>query len=304
VNRIDRLFGILLMFQTHRLVRSQDIAARFEISERTVYRDIAALLQLGVPIIARTGEGYALSDGYFLPPLIFTEAEASALFLAASMLKASGNLEADVQQALDKLKAALPARTLRKASADAEMIQFFIPKGRFNLSTPYLATLKRAINEQCVVFIHYHSWSEQVTTEREIEPLELSFSNGAWYCTAFCRLRRDLRDFRLERIEMLRLTTQQFSRDTHNSTPAADPIEVVLRFDASSVRWVHERQHYGFIDEMPDQVDSVIMRYRVERLVEMKHWLLSWGSAAQVLEPEALRQMLREEVEKMLHHLT
>ncbi len=304
MNRIDRLFGILLMLQTHRLVRSQDIAERFEISERTVYRDIAALLQLGVPIISRAGEGYALSEGYFLPPLIFTEAEASALFLAASMLKASGNLEADVQQALDKLKAALPPRTLRQASADAEMIQFFMPKGRFNLSTPYLTTLKRAINEQRVVFIRYHSWSEQVTTEREIEPLELSFGDGAWYCTAFCRLRRDVRDFRLERIEVLKLTAQRFTRTPHNSPSIREPIEVTVRFPANSARWVRERQHYGFVEETPDGEQAVIMRYRLDRLVEIKHWLLSWGGAAQVLEPEMLRQMLREEVEKMQHLLT
>ncbi|MCP5097496.1 MAG: WYL domain-containing protein, partial [Chloroflexi bacterium] len=86
MNRVDRLMAYLLMFQSRGLMRAQDFAAQFEISERTVYRDIQALSEVGVPIAAMPGEGYRLMDGYYLPPITFTPEEARALFLAVSML--------------------------------------------------------------------------------------------------------------------------------------------------------------------------------------------------------------------------
>ena len=85
MNRVDRLIAYLVMFQSRSLIRAQDLAAHFEISERTVYRDIDALSQVGVPIYGVAGEGYRLMEGYYLPPVTFSPAEARALALALSM---------------------------------------------------------------------------------------------------------------------------------------------------------------------------------------------------------------------------
>ena len=113
MNRVDRLFGILLQLQHRRRVRAQDLAAIFEVSERTVYRDMTALSEVGVPIIALPGEGYELMEGYYLRPLVFTPDEASALSLAAQMFmsQASGRVAAAAHLALAKLTAVLPAAT-------------------------------------------------------------------------------------------------------------------------------------------------------------------------------------------------
>ncbi|MCB0126930.1 MAG: HTH domain-containing protein, partial [Caldilineaceae bacterium] len=82
MNRVDRLLGYLLVFQSHDLVRARDLATRFEVSERTVYRDIEALYEVGVPLVGMPGEGYQLMPGYYLPPVMFNTGEAQALFLA------------------------------------------------------------------------------------------------------------------------------------------------------------------------------------------------------------------------------
>lgn len=93
MNRIDRLFGILLQLQSKKRVHSKEMATAFEVSERTIFRDIAALIEMGVPIITEWGEGYELMEGFYLPPLIFTPDEASSLFLGARILsrQAAGN---------------------------------------------------------------------------------------------------------------------------------------------------------------------------------------------------------------------
>lgn len=110
MNRIDRLFAITLLLQAKGRVRARDLATWFEVSERTIYRDMGALSESGVPVISLPGEGYELMEGFYLPPLLFTPAEASALFLGAQMLAshATGRLPASAQQALDKVAAILP----------------------------------------------------------------------------------------------------------------------------------------------------------------------------------------------------
>ena len=96
MNRIDRLFAITLLLQARGRLRAKDLAVWFEVSERTIYRDIAALSESGVPVVSLPGEGYELMEGFFLPPLLFTSVEASALLLGAQMLTshATGRLPA------------------------------------------------------------------------------------------------------------------------------------------------------------------------------------------------------------------
>lgn len=119
MNRIDRLFGILLILQNQPRVRAQDLAERFEVSKRTVYRDITALSEMGVPIVSLPGEGYELMEGFYLPPLIFTDDEAIALFLGARLLiqQAAGALTVKAEQALAKIAVALPQETRQRVEA-------------------------------------------------------------------------------------------------------------------------------------------------------------------------------------------
>jgi predicted DNA-binding transcriptional regulator YafY len=303
MNRIDRLFGILLMLQMRPVIRAAEIAARYEISERTVYRDIAALLELGVPIIAQAGEGYSLPEGFYLPPLVFTPSEASALFLGVKMLAASGNLPVESGQVLHKLTAALPGRTLTAVTRQAEIIEFIMPKGQFDLNAPYLADLQTAILQHRLVHLHYHSQKEDAPTERDLEPLALSYSQGAWYVMGYCRLRQDYRSFRLDRVEKVALLRDQFEpRPMPN--PVIIPVMVEIRFPVGQIRWVRERQHYGFLAERMDGDQHIIMTYQMQHIREIKNWLLAWGAEAEPLQPPELRQLIREELERWRTLLT
>lgn len=306
MNRIDRLFAILLLIQRKRRVRALDLARAFEVSERTIYRDMTALSESGVPIVALPGAGYELVEGYYLPPLLFTPAEASALFLGVQMLMAhtEGRLNTDADHALAKVAVVLPRMLRQNAERLASSIEFFIPRARFDIDDPHLAALQQAIQERRVVRLHYHSYSRDETIERAVEPRALTYANGAWYLNGYCRLRQDMRGFRLSRIERLELLREIFEpHETQSSEP--EPILARVRFDPSVARWVRERQHYAFVaEERSDSETGPVMIYRIQALSELAPWLLGWGASAEALDPPELRKQLREEALKLAQLLT
>ncbi|MGH2593538.1 MAG: helix-turn-helix transcriptional regulator [Anaerolineae bacterium] len=304
MNRIDRLFAILLRLQSKKQIRAQDLAKVFEVSQRTIYRDIAALSEMGVPIVSLPGEGYELMEGFYLPPLIFTPAEASALFLGAHMLvgQAAGQLPADAERALTKIAAVLPHATRQQVERLNEIIHFVLPQARFNLDDPRLVSLQQAILERRVVHLQYHSYSRNETTKRDVEPHQLTYSNGAWYVTGYDRLRQAIRAFRLDRVDGLKLLAEPF-KPRSSEQPATEPIIVRVRFAEGVVRWVRERQHYAFQQEELTP-DGTVMTYRLNTLSEMTPWLLGWGASAEVLSPPELRREIRQIALKLADILT
>ena len=307
MKRLDRLFAVLGLLQGRRRVRARDLAARLEVSERTIYRDVAALSEAGVPVVALPGAGYELAEGFFLPPLVFTPAEASALTLGARLLaaQAAGRVPADARGALEKLAAVLPAATRQEIDRLTEVIHLTSRRRLFDLDDPRLAALQAAVRARRVVRLRYHAFGSGEVTEREVEPRRLQYAGGAWYLHAYCRARRGERDFRLERIDAYELLAETFApRDGPGEAGpprgAPEPVLVRVRFEAAAVRWVREWQHQGLSGEEPAGEDgSVVMRYAVEAPLEMRPWLLGWGAGAEVLEPPALRAALRDEATRL-----
>jgi predicted DNA-binding transcriptional regulator YafY len=302
MNRIDRLFAILLVLQNRRTVRASEIAQRFEITERTVYRDIAALIEMGVPIVSLPGVGYQMMDGFYLPPLVFTPDEASALFLGAHMLTATGNFPEATQRAIEKLATALPRRTRQTAQGLAEIIQFFLPRNPFHLDAPHLVRLREAILQRRVIAIRYHSRLGDTVTEREVDPYGLTVSETAWYFHGYCHLRQDVRSFRLDRVESLSVLERSFDTPVSSLPPTIPELHTIrLKVNADAARWVRERQHYGYVGEEISS-EIVVMTYHVELFSEIQAWILAWGAAVEVLEPSTLRLAIADEVAAMLDH--
>jgi predicted DNA-binding transcriptional regulator YafY len=307
MNRVDRLFAILLLLQRKRRVRALDLAQAFEVSERTIYRDMEALSESGVPVLGTPGEGYELMQGYFLPPLLFTAAEANALFLGARMMIGftKGKVAADAEQALNKITVILPESMRTELQRLSEIIGFYPVGARFDLYETHLATFQQAIREQRIVHMRYHSFSQDETTERDFEPDRLYYLNGQWYVDGLCRLRQDWRAFRLNRIESLQLLPNHFEKHSPVAFTPGQPLTVRVRLAARVIRWVRERQYYSFQSEEPAQdSDDVIMTYHVDRCIDILPWLLSWGSAATPLEPDELRELVQREALAMLEGLS
>jgi predicted DNA-binding transcriptional regulator YafY len=305
MNRIDRLFAILLSLQHRRRVRAGDLAEQFEVSKRTIYRDLSALNQMGIPLAALPGEGFELVEGYYIPPLMFTEPEAIAMILGSRLLmqQAAGSLTQGAGQALSKITVALPDQVRAKAEALTSVIGFITPDAKFNLDDPQLLTLQKAIQEKRVIHILYRAYQKEATTERDVEPHQLFYSDGVWYLEGYCRLRKDIRAFRLSRIEAITTRQETFSKRRAAKPKQQKKTEIKIRFAEGFARWVRERQHYGFQSE-ESLADAVIMIYQVDDFSEITPWILGWGDGAEVLSPKELRQSLRETARKLADLLT
>jgi predicted DNA-binding transcriptional regulator YafY len=302
MNRTDRLFAITVMLQRRARVRAADLAETFGVSERTIYRDMAALNEGGIPIVSLPGAGYELMSGYTLPPLAFTPAEATALALGSRLLaqQAAGRWPASAETALAKIVAILPAAVRQQADRLTDIVHFVTPAARFDLDDPRLATLRQAIVERRVVWLRYHGRARDEATERAVEPTRLTYADGTWFLSAYCRLREGPRAFRLDRIEELELLAERFMPRAVDPPPAGEPSTVHVRVGARAARWVRERQHYAFVGEATDpDGDGVIMTYRPDAATELTPWLLAWGAAVEVLTPLELRAAIRREAQAL-----
>jgi predicted DNA-binding transcriptional regulator YafY len=305
MNRVDRLLGYLIVFQSRKLVRAQDLAARFEVSERTVYRDVEALVELGVPLVGVAGEGYRLMEGYSLPPIMFTEAETHALFLAIAMfsgLTQDGPTKEAAASALEKVQAILPAAMLERAQALQKVLGFYAA-GRppVNLDDERFVQLQRAIDHRQVVYLHYHAQHTNVISAREVEPLYLAFLDNAWLLHGYCRLRQDYRNFRLDRIDQLTLRNETFTpRPIKLPNRSTETMRVLVRFDADIVRWVREAQHITFAGVVSeDEEGAVVMAYQISSSANFTRWLMSWGEAMEVIAPQEMRAAIARAAKEM-----
>src|SRR5215813_11852450 len=215
MNRVDRLMAIVVRLQSRRVVRAEDIAAYFEISVRTVYRDLAALGEAGIPIIAEPGIGYSLVKGYHLPPVMFTPEEASALSIGGKLVEnlTDASLRKQMDSALAKIRSVLPRDRqdyldrLERSTAVVSRGLTPIPR----LSSEALIPIQRALAERRVLAMDYQGIQRKDLTRRQVEPLGLVYYSDNWHLIAYCRLRRDVRDFRTDRICKLQVQSELFS---------------------------------------------------------------------------------------------
>lgn len=208
--RLARLTAITTQLQSKRLVTARDIAEKHDVSIRTVYRDIRTLEQSGIPIITEEGKGYRLMDGYQLPPVLFTEAEANALITAEQIIanNSDQSLVQSFSTALEKIRAVLRYSQKEKTELLSQRLQIRSYE-KIEKTSQYLIELQRAITEHLIIELQYFSQKEE-TTQRKVEPFALIQTRKYWLLIAFCHLRDEFRAFRLDRMKKITLTTITF----------------------------------------------------------------------------------------------
>lgn len=212
MNRIDRLFGMTTLLQARKYTSAEQLAEQFGISVRTVYRDIRALGEQGIPVSFEVGRGYFLVQGYFLPPVTFSAEEASALLLLESLgaTLADHSIRPHVAAALQKVKAVLRGPDQDRLAQLAGGIKLHVPEYQEG-HTQYLATIQSAIANRHVLELDY-SDKEGRHTRRRVEPIGLVFYNFTWHFVGWCQLRQSYREFRVARLLHLAATTQPFTQ--------------------------------------------------------------------------------------------
>jgi predicted DNA-binding transcriptional regulator YafY len=304
---MDRLLAIVLELQGKRTRRAGDLAATFEVSKRTIYRDMEALCEAGVPLIAVPGRGYALIEGYFLPPLSFTEDEAAMLLLGSDFIARhfDAQYRLAAQSAGRKIEAVLP-ETLRDQVAYLRSNILSISEETRHPET--VQKLRRAILQEKTVRFSYHTRFTQegdsAESVRDADPYGLYFAVDTWYLTAYCHTRREIRHFRLDRMRHLDVLERTFARPPGfrmERIEAEEKGRVVIRalFDPSVTPWVKESRSF-YIAATEETPEGVLVTLRARHENEVLPWLLGWGVQVRVLEPPSLQKRLAEEARKII----
>lgn len=311
MNKTDRLFAIILELQASGQCRAEDLAQTFEVNKRTIYRDVQALSEMGVPVVAVPGQGYSLMEGYFLPPLRFTTDEAVMLLLGSDFVAQNFDAQyrAAARSASRKLESILPDALREEVQYLQGSIRFARKNDMPEEQEDVIRLLRRAIVERKTIRFDYFSRSgkpQGQLQERTADPYGIYNLDGIWYLIAHDHARRDRRNFRVQRMERVRLGDKTFARPKGFVMEQDDTLpkrRMVIRalFDPEIARWVREA-NYFYATEARDTRDGLLVTLRVREPEDAVQWLLGWGSKVRILEPESLRATLQQEVERMLEN--
>ena len=311
MNRFDRITAILIQLQSGKVVKAQDIADRFDISLRTVYRDIRTLEEAGVPLYGEAGVGYSLVDGYRLPPVMFTPEEAIAFVTAEKLMEKFSDtaLQSNFASALYKVKAVLrntEKQLLENLDGHIEVKEKRHTNNKIPLNA--LDVLLKAIAEKKAVQMEYRAVGRNDDSSRLIEPIGIFHENENWYTIAYCHLRESYRQFRIDRVKNIQLTQQKQQERTtlkeyreKEREYCKEPLQkVVIRVDKKMVPYIQNQRHYyGFISEEvhDDYVDMVFLTHHINE--GLPRWILMFADYVEIIEPQVLKDNIVAVLEKI-----
>lgn len=312
MNRIDRLTAILIQLQTKRWITAAEIARRYEISQRTVYRDIRALEEAGVPIGAETGKGYFIVEGYHLPPVMLTREEAGALLIAEKLVDkfTDSSLRKSYAAVTDKIKSILPEEEKDSLEEMNSKVEVFFSNQPVDREFPnnFLSTIQKALSVGKCLEMDYHASYNQIRTSgRRVDPLGLVFYGNTWHLIGHCKLRNEMRDFRLDRINKLKIidvpARQKKQGDLKDyfkdHWAKADLFEVKVWFHKSVAGSIITTKYYfGYIDEYPEE-DGTVICFAVTDYEYIAYWLLAFGEKIRIVEPGKLKDLMVDIVQKL-----
>jgi len=302
MNRIDRVSAILIQLQSRRVVKAMDIAERFNISLRTVYRDIKTLEEAGIPIIGEAGVGYSIMDGYRLPPVMFTREEATAFLTAEKFVEkmTDASTAEHHKSAMYKIRAILKTSEKNLLEDIDSKIEVLKSHSQLNVDNKdHIQPILNGIAQRKVLTIDYFAIHSQEHTNRDIEPIGIFYKESHWHLIAFCRMRMDYRDFRIDRINKVLVADKIF--DNKHPTLKAYIAQtakeqeldlVVMRVDKSVYRHLEYQKYYsGFVSEktIGDQIEMTFLTTSLEGFAR---WFLMFGDQAEIISPDSLKERI------------
>ncbi|QEC66424.1 YafY family transcriptional regulator [Panacibacter ginsenosidivorans] len=310
MNRIDRVTAILIQLQSKKIVKAQDIADRFQISLRTVYRDVKTLEEAGIPIIGEAGVGYSIMDGYRLPPVMFTKEEATAFLTAEKIIEkfTDASTEASYKSAMYKVRAVLrnaDKELLENMEDHIQVIRNVLPFDA-ETSRDRLQPFLKSIVEQKIVHVRYTAFHSDETTERDIEPVGIFYASGYWHVIAYCRMRKDYRDFRADRINSISLTDESFHTEHPTLKNYLEKFvqqqqleKIVINVERKAAKYLEGQKHYyGFVNEqkVSDKIQMTFLSASSESFIR---WYIMFADHAEIVYPDSLKETLKNYLRKM-----
>lgn len=297
--KINRLLEITILLINRGTITAKELADRFDVSTRTIYRDIDVLSLAGVPVFTNKGNGGGISllENYSLNKTLISEQESESLLLALKTLQATKYPEIDL--VLDKIGAVFKNTT----SADWVYIDFSHWGSKPNEYNKFI-DIKKAILERKIISFDYVS-SEGNKSRRDMEPMRLIFKGQAWYLWGYCISRQDFRTFRISRIKNLSVTNETFDRRKLESLPKDDSLEnpetwvtLRLKFRPEVLHRLYDDYDDELITRNPDGTCDVTITVPEDEWVY--GYIMSFGCYVQVLEPEHIKGVIAGRMKKAL----
>ncbi|WBV61505.1 YafY family protein [Chryseobacterium camelliae] len=302
LKKLDRVTAILTQLQSKSIVRAQDLAEKFDVSVRTIYRDVKTLENAGIPIVGEAGSGYSLMDGYKLPPVMFTKEEVLSFITAEKLMQkfSHQSLGSHYQTAMEKVRSVLKYSDRNLIQNIEKQIDIF----QYHAKTEdtikdVIPTILESIAEKRQLTIEYKTVDDKVST-RTIEAVGVFFEFNYWYIMAFCTLRNDFRQFRVDRILQISKTQNPFLQEygqinEYRKSSNGNKTTVRLLVEKKIMgHLVNSKKYYGLVEEV-DTENGVELTFETEWIKDgFPRWLITFADYATILEPEDLKDKLKD----------
>ena len=295
------------------MVTAKEIAQRFRISLRTVYRDIRTLEAAGVPVGSEAGKGYFLVEGFLLPPIMFTPAEVGSLITAGKFLTGFGDrsfLE-NFDSAMFKIKSILKHSDKNYAEELQNSIEVYCTdRQNDSLADNVIATIQTAICGKKAISIQYLALDSSKPACRMVEPISLGFYEQNWHLIAYCRLRKEYRNFRVDRIKNISLEEKEIYEKPHGTLEQIlkqmlsykQLHEVILRVEKGEIcDSIKSRYSLGLLKET-DLESKIEITLQADSLEILGKQLIEYKSGIEIVDPDELKCIIRKHLAQIKEH--
>lgn len=306
MNRTDRLVAMVMFLQGRRVVKADELARHFEVNVRTIYRDVSALSEAGVPVAGEAGVGYSLVKGYHLPPVMFTAEEAMALFVGGEFVKQFGDasMAPPMDSALLKIRSVLPRERQDDVDRLTQATAIYGARLPTGVDQRILLPIQQAIVGRRLLRMTYRGKGRTEDTARDVEPLGVTYHGGAWYLVGWCRLRKDYRYFKLERVQALEVCGERFPPRPEFSLREfmrremedVDRLEARVWIAAAAIDRARRESYTELVMEDAER-GGFAMKLQTYSYDWLARWILSFGADAEAIAPAKLRALVRTEAE-------
>ena len=303
MNKFDRITSILVHLQSKRLVTAQELSDRFEVSPRTIYRDIESLNNAGVPVLGEIGVGYSMMEGYRLPPVMFSQEEAIAFLMAEKIIAKYADTEntKNLRSAVYKVKSVLRNAEKNTMEEIEDRISVIKSVEQNALIDKTLPLVLRSITDKEMLQVTYTVLDPANTKTYVVEPIGIFNENGVWNTIAYNHHTENYRNFRIDRISHIQRTGKPFSKahislkeylETQRKQETI--YKPVITIKKEVVHYIEEQKYrYGFVSET-EKGAEVEMIFQTTCLQTFSRWFLTIADNAKIIEPKELKAALNE----------
>lgn len=307
LNRLDRISALLIQLQSRPVVKASEMAKRFDVSLRTIYRDMHTLSEAGVPICGNSGVGYSLIEGYRLPSLMFTKEEAIAFLTAEKIIEQLTDTQNSnyFRQGMDKIRAALRSVDKKYLHDMDDSIAVYKSRNAGESLPNIMQTILNSINDKLVIEVDYTN-ADDSKTRRALEAVGITYSYPRWYLSAWCHLRKNYRIFKLDRIGNIKTTEDKHTKvhpPLESLLGCDDPqclTEVVLHTSKEVSKHFADRCCFmGLTEEKELEDGRIEQTYMAYSLEGLARWVLANADTTTAVKPVEIKEIIKQIIEKL-----